>query len=632
MPTHPVFPIQPILDQLVRSAVDVIPVAGAGARLVSGDTLTQYVAASDETARSIEEFQRDYGQGPGADACATGEPVIVPNLRSDQRFSQFTRHAVDLGLTGMYSFPLQVNATSLGALDIYRTDDSTLEDADLIAAQRLADVAAAYLFSARARNRIRNQGRNVARRSPSVSIHDHLTGLPNLALLSDRLDQALRRSPRVDSHIGVLLLELDRFTTINDLYGLEAGDQVLVEIAKRLTAILRPGDTLARLAGDEFVVLCEDLTNPAQIHEIAGRVLRSLAAPFTFDGRTMPLSGSVGVTFTRRPGDQLEPARIRRAGQEMLKQADAAKEQAKHAGGGRYVVVASTGGVETSERHLLDRDLPDALGNGRLRLVYQLIADAHSGQCASTEALLRWDHQTLGAIDPATIVATAERVGLMTMVGRWVLDRACADLAQWRASGLLPGSFKVAVNVSPTELLDPTYPGEVRQALDRHSLPAEVLCLELTESVLVEDSPITLLALTSLKALGITIALDDFGTGYSTMTYLRRLPADTVKIDRSFLAGLDDPVDEADQAIVASLITLSHALGLTVIAEGVETSRQLERLRLLGCDRVQGHLVSMPISADQLPETVVNLRDGTDGTVPLPPTDKIGTQVIARIS
>ena len=616
------FPIQSILDHLVQSIREVIDVTGAGVVLMGTDDQMHFVASSDESVRRMEDLQLVLGEGPCLQAYETGERVLLPDLANDQRFPKFSRRASKAGITGMYTFPLRMNGACLGALDMYRADDAPLEEAELVAAQILADVAAAYLFNAQARADMRE----LAAQSHHAAMHDPLTGLPNRALLSDRLDQALRRSPRASSQIGLLFLDLDRFKAINDVYGHHVGDEVLVTVGNRLTAVLRPGDTLSRLAGDEFVVLCEALTSPAQIHEIAGRVLRSLAVPFTFERGTIILSGSVGVTFTRKTDLRRNPGEIHRTADELLRQADAAMYQAKHAGGGRYVVVTAATRTEASQRSVLERDLPQALRNEELHLAYQPIADSQTGEWRSVEALVRWSHPTLGVIDAETIVATAERTGIMSQVGRWVLDQACLDLARWRslpelaAAGL--AEITVAVNVSPTELLDPSYVGAARTALAKGSLPAAALCLELTESVLVEDSPTTLTVLDALKGLGISLALDDFGTGYSTLTYLRRLPADIVKVDRSFLAGFDDPVaahDHADREIVSALITLSHALGLTVVAEGVETQRQLERLRLLGCDQIQGHLISPPVPARRIPEILARRPEWVDESISLMP-------------
>ena len=617
------FPIQAILDRLVGRVLEVVPVTGAGVLLLGGDAQLHFVAATDDTIREIETLQLELGEGPCLESFATGDRVALPDLQTDRRFPRFSPRALQAGLRAVYTFPLRMDGHRLGALDLYCTGPGCLAENDLVGAQVLADVAAAYLINARSRAEVVD----AAQRSEHRALHDALTGLPNRALLSDRLRHALLRAPRAGSQVALLFLDLDRFKAVNDLHGHAVGDDLLLAVTERVAALLRPGDTLARLAGDEFVVLCEDLPDSRQAEDVAARLVRALGAPFALPRALVVCGASIGVACTQ-PGVQSTPD-VDRIAEDLLRQADLAMYQAKSDGGGRYALATHASRAEGAARHTLERDLPAALAGAGLHLAYQPIRDLRDEEWVGVEALLRWDHPDLGPVPAVAVVAAAERTGLMPRLGRWVLAQACADLAGWRATpGLRDERFSVAVNVSPTELLDPTYPTQVAEVLHRHQLPPQSLCLEVTESVLVEDAARTLTALDALKRTGVLLALDDFGTGYSSLTHLRQFPVDLLKIDRSFVAALTTPdatggtaggpsdphplpgvrrgtgpVEKTAvaSAIVTAVVHLAHALGLTVVVEGVETPEQLAAVRAHGCDRAQGDHITPATARERLP-------------------------------
>lgn len=573
------FSIQDILDRLVNSVVRVIGVTGAGVVLRGSDEQMHFVAASDDVVLHIEHLQLELGEGPCLLVSETGERVLVGDLRTDRRFERFSPRAAEAGLGAVFSFPLRGEEVSMGALDLYSDSPRELGERQLVASQILADVASVYISNARSRA-VAQQSEDQLRHR---LLHDPLTGLPNRMLLDDRLKQAAAGSSRSGTSAGVLFLDLDRFKSVNDSFGHHVGDLLLVAVADRIQDILRPGDTLARLAGDEFVVICENLTDPAQAQEVAARIVTALARPFPLETEEVTIGVSIGIA----PVDAASGRAT-----EALADADTAMYAAKQGGGGRFRTVNSGLQVTADRRRDVERDLREAIDGDGLHLVYQPIVDAATRGWVGVEALLRWDHPRVGAVSPEAIVAAAARTGLTFALGSWVTRTACRQMRRWIDSGQ-PRPSTIAVNVSAPELLHPDHCTLVAAALKENELLPETLCLEITESVLVADVRAALNALDALKRLGVTVALDDFGTGYSSLNYLKRFPVSVVKIDRSFITDLaDDPVDEA---IVVAVIELSHTLGLTVVAEGVESQRQCDHIVALGCDQVQGYLHSRPL-------------------------------------
>jgi diguanylate cyclase (GGDEF)-like protein len=551
--------------------------------LISEGSAPHYVAASNAEALLFEQLQTELNEGPCLASYRSGEAVTVANLRTDARFPTFRPQAVAAGLGAVFTFPLRHPSGPLGALDLYRDAPGELRAADLAAAQTLADVAVAYLLNARARDAARMTTDELRFHAS----HDALTGLPNRLLLQQRIDHAAQRAQRSHHDAAVLFADLDGFKEVNDTHGHSAGDAVLVMVAQRLSALVRPGDTLARLAGDEFVFLCEDLHSAADAEALARRVEESFAEPFRLGDLAIKLQASVGVAFAG-PGEGISTA--------LITQADVAMYRAKRSGGGQHHVIDLRGTTLSSDRDL-ERDLRAALENDGLDVVYQPIVRLRDGLVTGVEALLRWTDAERGVVPASEMVKVAERSGLITEIGAWVLERSCRERGRWLRDHP-DNPLELAVNVSVRQLTNPGFLATVESVLARTGTPAENLVLEITEYVLLEDSERSMRRLTELKGLGLRLALDDFGTGFSSLSYLRRLPIDIVKIDQGFIADLGGP--PASRAIVAAVTNLAHVLDLTVTAEGVETAAQHEAVADMSCERGQGNYYARPMSAAEI--------------------------------
>jgi len=578
------FSIQGILDHLVQRIVDVLPVTGAGVMLMDGDDRNlHFVAASNPHVLESESLQNELGEGPCLEAYRTNEAVAVPDLSGDLRFPLFSSGARERGLAAVFTFPMRLDEHRLGALDLYRDTPGSLDAEDMRAAQVLADVAAAYLFNAKARHNAMADAQTAHHRS----LHDPLTGLPNRTLFTERLEHAVARTGRSAEILAVLFVDLDRFKSINDRYGHHVGDQLLIDVATRISHVVRPGDTVARLAGDEFVVLCEDLGEPGQAEFVAERIVAKLGEPMHFNGHQLEVTASVGLAFSG-PGVELP--------QSLLQDADFAMYQVKRAGGARHQVIDHGARIEADRLDHLERDLRVAVDRDEFTLAYQPIADTRGG-VVGVEALVRWRHPESGWVLPEHLLPLAERSRLIVPLGTRVLSRACRDFARWRAMyGGMIG--QLTVNVSASQVSSPDFVTTVAQVLAETGVePAEVT-LELTETTFLGNAPRALDALVDIRALGVKLALDDFGTGYSCLAFLRRFPFSVVKIDRVFVADRDPSA----RAIVGAIIALAHQLGLTVVAEGIETAQQLEQLIGMGADHVQGHFLSPPLLFDVLTE------------------------------
>jgi len=583
------FPIQGILDHLVRRIVDILPITGAGVTLISSITSPHDVAASDEAALRFEKLQTEIGEGPCLSAYRSGKAVAVPDLRSRHPFPAFGSAALAAGLFAVFTFPLRHNAGQLGALDLYRDTPGPLSPRDMEAAQTLADVTVAYLANAQARSELQD----ASEQFHSSSLHDPLTGLPNRLLLLERLEHALQRSVRSRHPVAILFVDLDRFKVVNDSHGHLIGDELLVAVADRMAGLIRPGDTLARLSGDEFVIICEEITKKLQIHMIARRIVEALGAPFPLDDVVVEVSASVGIAFSTPKGTDPE---------EMLREADIAMYQAKRRGGGTHQVVDVREQGLAERLVTLQRDLGLAVERGELRNEYQPIVRSSDGRILGAEALLRWDHPAFGLIPPTTLIPLAEQSGAINDIGRWVLERACPDLRRWseRSQGdpLSPSTFGMAVNVSAHQLMAPDFVATVAEVLEATGTLPHNLTLEITESVFIHDPERARVVLSDLKGLGVLIALDDFGTGYSSLSFLKHFPVDSVKIDRIFTADLVH--DSASHAIASKMIELAHLLDLSVVTEGVETAAQRDEARRMGSECYQGYYYARPMSSERL--------------------------------
>jgi diguanylate cyclase (GGDEF)-like protein/PAS domain S-box-containing protein len=418
------------------------------------------------------------------------------------------------------------------------------------------------------------------------AFHDAMTGLPNRALFSDRVEQALRRDRRSRLYPAVIYLDLDGFKGVNDSLGREAGDRLLCEVSRRLLNTVREGDAVTRLGADEFAVLIEQSTRPLdEAEEVTRRVLQALEVPFEVDNQLLTVSASVGIAVA----DDDSTA------SSLLHDADVAMYRAKAIGKGRSVVYEPAMRHAAIDRLRLENDLVNALVTNQFSLDYQPVVSLATERVTGFEALLRWHHPELGVVSPDRFIPIAEDTGLIVMIGRWVLDEACRQAGQWREE--LPGSDEIsmAVNVSGRQLASANLVQHVAQALNASGLPPGALVLELTETVLVDDPDLAARRLQELRRLGVRLAVDDFGTGYSSLSYLRRFPFDILKVDRSFVATITDA--EAIPAIVRGLLELGRTLGLETVAEGVEHEIQRDALHRHGCQLAQGYLFARPMCA-----------------------------------
>jgi diguanylate cyclase (GGDEF)-like protein len=444
------------------------------------------------------------------------------------------------------------------------------------------------------------------------SLHDALTGLPNRLLFSDRVRQALNRTVRSRTRVAVLFCDIDRFQVVNDSLGHSTGDQLLGTTAERLRGALRPSDTVARFSGDEFVILCEVSRDPADVTVITRRILEAIAQPVTIDGQSFSLTASVGVAIAL--GRISDP-------DDLLRDAAAAMTQAKQAGRGSYRVFDEATRARAVGRMQIESALREAISSGQLRVHYQPIVRCSTGRIAGMEALVRWQHPEHGFVLPDSFIPVAEDSGLIVALGTWVLEQSCRQAAQWEPIIPEGQTLHLSVNLSGQQLADPGLVDKVRSLMlseqgCRHKHVQ--VGFEVTETSLVGDDDRTLAILHQLQSLGMRIGIDDFGTGYSSLSYLRRFPVTSLKVDRSFVAGVDS--EPHDYSIVSAVVNLAHDLGLLVIAEGVERVAQLEALSALGCDMAQGFLFGRPLS----PEAMTSLLVAGDDTAGLPPAITAG--------
>jgi diguanylate cyclase (GGDEF)-like protein len=421
------------------------------------------------------------------------------------------------------------------------------------------------------------------------AFRDPLTNLPNRALFMDRLSHGLTRAQRRHEHLAVLFLDLDRFKVVNDTLGHSVGDQLLVEVSRRLTSALRPGDTVARLGGDEFGILLEDVADAETAETVALRVEESLGKPYRFEGREVFVTASIGIALSSAKLGLPE---------EILRDADLAMYHAKAKGKARHEVFDGSMSAPALDRMDLEMDLRSAISRHEFRLHYQPILRLDTGKITEVEALIRWQHEKRGLLQPDEFIGLTEETGLIVPIGQWVLSEACKQARVWQLEYPMTPPLVMSVNLSAKQFQNPKLVEEITQALDVSGLAPSCLKLEITESTVMQDAPVTLTRLNELKELGVRLAIDDFGTGYSSLGYLKRFPVDTLKIDRSFVKGLS--ADGGDNAIVRAVVTVAKSLNMDVTAEGVETEGQLAELKALGCDRWQGFLFARPVSPERV--------------------------------
>lgn len=434
--------------------------------------------------------------------------------------------------------------------------------------------------------------------------HDARTGLPNRVLFLRRLAEALEKDRTLKSGCAVMFIDLDRLKIVNDTMGHDVGDVLISNIAKRIVNATRPSDTVARNGGDEFVVLCDGVTDEHVANDIASRILQAVTGQMVLQGTEIFTSASIGIAMsTQQLLADHSPAD---AAQILLNNADTAMYRAKQRGRGRSEIYSDAMRAEARDRVALTNALERALATGQMRLVYQPIVSAHTGRNAGVEAYLRWDHPERGELTPPTFLPVAEESGMIGPLGDFVVAQACADLRGWIDSGLVDRSFALHLNVSAKQLTDASFVDRTLTALRDAGLEAGQLVVEVIEKTVLDDNPGIGRSINALKRAGIRVAIDDFGSGFSSLSSLRNFPADVLKLDGSLVRdigqqGHDDP-------IVRSIIQLAHSLDMTVVAEWVSTEEQAKRLRVLGCDHLQGNRIGEAVAAEEFARTLARVR------------------------
>jgi diguanylate cyclase (GGDEF)-like protein/PAS domain S-box-containing protein len=524
------------------------------------------------------------GRGPVGRAVREGQTIVVPDLNRDPNFLPWKSAANAHGFVSVIALPLSNRKSVFGTLALYSVEQNMFDTDEVNLLVELANDLAYGITSLR---------ETVARQRTQSELdyrtsYDVLTGLPNRAMFIDRTEQALVHASRHKRHVGVLLLDIDRFKGINENYGRAAGDEVLHEIAERLQATLREGDTVARLSVDEFGVLICDLAQTDDILSLGKKLLHVVAQPIHFKTSEIDdlfVTGSAGVSLYPRDGDNAEG---------LLKAADVAMHSAKSLGGNVFNFFSEEMNRRLSTRVVLEGALRRAVEQNELQVHYQPKVSLLSGATVGAEALVRWPQPDGSMISPIDFIPLAEETGLIVPLGEWVLNTVCAQMQQWRARQLpvLP----IAINLSARQFLQPDLTAVIRGALDRHQLQPNLLEVEITESTAMINIDKAVNILHEIKALGIMISLDDFGTGYSSLNYLKRFPVNHLKIDRAFVR--DITTDPDDALICKAVIGLAHNLKMSVIAEGVETEGQMNYLRQHRCDEMQGYYFSRALPAD----------------------------------
>jgi diguanylate cyclase (GGDEF)-like protein/PAS domain S-box-containing protein len=501
----------------------------------------------------------------------TGKPVVVTDWSTENRFE---RPAIvdKIGASSAVNVIVKQRGRSFGVLVAASRELRTFDADEISFVQAVANVLSAAIDRVDAEEEMRHQG-----------LHDPLTGLPNRVLFVDRLDQALAQAKRSGGPVGVLFCDVDQFKLVNNSLGHETGDELLRAVAQRFSELLRPGDTLARFAGDEFGVLVGEISSVREVTRIAERVAASLASPFVVADGEHFVTASTGIAI----GDGTESAET------LLRDADLAMRRAKERGRGRYELVDELMRERAVGQLRTENDLRRALDRDELRVHYQPIVSLATGAIGDFEALARWEHPERGLLSPAEFIPMAEESGLVVELGDRVLELACEQGTRWHLER--PQTpVAISVNVSARQLADPEFPDRVASVLERTGLPATSLRLEVTETTLVEEHQWSVDNFTRLKGFGVGVVLDDFGTGFSSLGYLRRFPFDLLKIDRSFIEQISIPTNSA---IVTAVIGIAEALELEVVAEGIETKSQLAAVKALGCHHAQGYLFSRPVPA-----------------------------------
>jgi diguanylate cyclase (GGDEF)-like protein/PAS domain S-box-containing protein len=569
--------LQKILNEIVLFAEQQAPHARCMILLQSedGTKLTWGGGPSipERMMQKIADMRIRQGNGASSEVVLTQYPVIVENIANDSSMRHVSDLYISSGFEACGCWPIMgKRGQVLGAFSMLYDQKRTPSAADVQLVGISTDLAGIAIESRWAEERIRH-----------LAHYDELTGLPNRFLYIQYLNKALAHAERHQQPVGVLYLDLDRFKNINDTFGHEAGDAVLRNVSAQFRRCLRDTDSIARVGGDEFIILVESYEEPRHLGEIAERLLIEAAKPFDILDQECQLSASIGIATYPMDGGNA---------QALLKNADIAMYRAKTTGKNNYQFYSSEMNTHSVERLALETRLRRAIERREFVVHYQPKLDVRSGRIVGAEALVRWQHPEKGLLLPGSFIPLAEEVGLIGSLGMLVLDAACSDIKAFSDAGLNFG--RVAINLSGSQFNDIHLLGDVKNVIESRQVDPNLLEFEITESMVMHNRDQAIELMDGIRALGFSLSIDDFGTGYSSLAYLKRFPVDSVKVDKSFIN--DIPQDPNDSAIVQAIIVMAHTLGLKVTAEGVETATQLDTLRRFGCDEYQGFYFSRAIS------------------------------------
>jgi diguanylate cyclase (GGDEF)-like protein len=546
------------------------PVAGTGA----------IIELVKQTRFSIDP-ENPYGKGICGSAFRTRKPQVNRDVLNSEQARPWRESSRQSGVVACAAFPLVKGGQSVGVLMFFIKKSWAADEEVIALLARLAEnVSAALDNFEREAERKRAEAR-----AQYLAMHDDLTGLPNRAMFSQLLQQAIKAGRRYGRKFAVMFIDLDRFKIINDTLGHGAGDLLIKDTAARLKDCLRQSDVVARLGGDEFVVLLQETKDTSQVGAIAKKVLSTIVKPLVIHEQECRVTASIGISMF--PTDAEDE-------QSLTKHADAAMYLAKEQGRSSFRFYSKDIKTQSIERLMLETSLRRALERNEFLLYYQAKQDLRTRNISGVEALLRWRHPDLGIMLPNQFIPLAEETGLIVPIGRWVLETACGQNSAWRKQGLPP--IRIAVNLSPRQFADEHFLSSLSSILKSANMPPELLELEITESMVMQNVGRAVWLLGALKKMGIRLAIDDFGTGYSSMSLIKQFPIDTIKVDQSFIREI--PTDPDDRAITEAIIALGKALDLTIVAEGVETQEQEKFLREHACDEIQGYIFSTPIPGD----------------------------------
>jgi diguanylate cyclase (GGDEF)-like protein/PAS domain S-box-containing protein len=517
--------------------------------------------------------------GPIHQVWSTNAPVWIADVAQDINMRRGPA-ALKAGLHAVFAFPILVGEELYGVIELFGGEPRQPDAALMGAMHTIGSQIGQFMARKAAEQNLR-----------FFASHDPLTGLSNRTMFNDRLHQSLAQAARFERSLALLFIDLDGFKDVNDTHGHTVGDMLLAELASRLRATLREGDVIGRMGGDEFVVLIEEFGEAGQVAEVAKKLLDTVERPFTLQGRECRVTASLGISIYPDDGKDADT---------LIKNADMAMYLVKQQGKSSYRFYSPQMNVHLVERLSLESGLRRAIDLGELTLLYQPRVGVRDGQVSGVEALMRWQHPTQGMIGPGEFIPVAEDAGLIAAIGEWALHSACRQARAWREQGL--PLLRVAVNVSQKQFLQESLIQVVREALHRAALEPGRLELEITEEMVIRNPERAMRLLAQLKEAGVRVVVDGFGTGYSSLSFLRRLPIDSVKIDRSLIGELPSSADAT--ALTRGVVAMAHSLGLTVIAEGVETREQWEFLREHGCEEMQGNYFSAPVAPEIVPGIV----------------------------